>query len=284
MVLPRILTAAVLVPLVLAIVWFGSLPFYLFVLAVCLLSAWEFALMAKRGGYPNQIVVGILGTVLLLGTLILDGGGWGPLARTPGPVFVFALVAFASFVREFFRPDKSYSLLNVITTLAGVALCGLFLGHLVLVRDLRVAAGDGYRMIGRELTFFLLVVVWTVDTGAWCVGRLIGRRPMAPVISPKKTWEGAIGGTALALLAGWLFREAFLADHLGRSEAVAFAFLIALSAQASDLIESLIKRSFGVKNSSELLPGHGGVLDRFDSLIFASPLFFYALTGTGRFI
>jgi phosphatidate cytidylyltransferase len=92
-----------------------------------------------------------------------------------------------------------------------------------------------------------------------------------------------LGGTALAFLVAWIFRDAFLRDACTRQEIFIYAAVIAVSAQSSDLIESLLKRSFGVKDSSELLPGHGGFLDRFDSFIFAAPLFYYSLLLTGRF-
>jgi len=190
---------------------------------------------------------------------------------------------FLSFFLEFFRRDKGHSLLRIMTTTMGIFLCAFLIGHLLLLRDLRVATGEGYRLIGREITFFLIVVIWTVDTGAWTFGKLMGRFPMAPVISPKKTWVGAVGGTLLACGAGWLFREAFLKNDFSRRDALIYSILIAVVAQSSDLMESLIKRTFGVKNSSEILPGHGGILDRFDSFIFAAPIFYYVLMATGRF-
>jgi len=157
------------------------------------------------------------------------------------------------------------------------------LGHLLLLRDLQYVAGEGFRHIGREIVYFLFFIIWAVDIGAWCFGRLLGRFRMAPRISPKKTWEGAIGGFLMACFLGWFLREAFLKTELGLVEAIIYAGLIAIVAQGSDFIESLLKRSFGVKNSSELLPGHGGLLDRFDSFIFSAPFFYYLLLGTGRF-
>jgi len=203
--------------------------------------------------------------------------------RSPSPLFTFILWSFVVFLREFFRSDKGHSFLRIVTTITGVVVCALLLGHLLLLRDLRVLTGEGFRPIGREVTFFLFFVIWAVDIGAWLIGRSFGRTPLAPVLSPKKTWEGAIGGTAIACLVGWLFREAFLSAALGRTEGILFALFISITAQMSDLIESLIKRSFGTKNSSDLLPGHGGILDRFDSFIFSAQFFYYALLATGRF-
>jgi len=283
MLLPRILTAVVLVPFVVAVVWFGSVPFLLFVTAICLLAIWEYCLIADEGGYPNQLGMSLIGGALVLGALYLDGAPAGPVAKAPGPLFVFLLWTFAVFVREFFREDKGHSFLRIITTVSGVVFLALSLGHMLLIRDLRVAAGEGFRPVGREAMFFLFIVIWIVDTGAWAVGRVAGRHPLAPRLSPKKTWEGAIGGTMLACGFGWLFREAFMANAMTRGESILFALLVAIAAQVSDLIESLMKRSFGVKDSGHILPGHGGILDRFDSFIFAAPFYYYMLVGTGRF-
>lgn len=283
MVLPRVLTSCLLVPLVIAVVWFGSVPYFLFVMGICLFSVWEYSVMAEEGGYPNQLVMALLGAFLLVLALYIDGAPLGPIHHAPSPIFVLTLWSFFVFLREFFRADKGHSLLRVVTTVSGVVFFALFLGHLLLLRDLRMAAGEGVQLVGRQMTFFLIVTIWVLDTGAWFVGRLIGRLPLAPRISPKKSWEGAIGGTILACLCGWLIREAFLKDLIGPLESVCYAFLIAVTAQVSDLIESLIKRSFGAKDSSQLLPGHGGILDRFDSFIFAAPFYYYALLGTGRF-
>jgi phosphatidate cytidylyltransferase len=225
----------------------------------------------------------LAGGVLILLSLYLDGAQWGPVREAPGPMFVLMLCAFSLFIREFFSKDPGHSFLRIITTLAGLVLFAYFLGHLLLIRDLRMAVGEGFELAGRKCMFFLLITVWIVDTGAWFVGRLIGRTPLAPRISPKKTWEGTVGGTILGCLAAWVFSQAFMRTIFSSREAIFYAFVIAVTAQMSDLIESFIKRTFGVKDSSQLLPGHGGILDRFDSFIFAAPFYYYFLIGSGRF-
>lgn len=283
MVLPRVLTSLLLVPVVCAAVWFGSIPFFLLVLAICLFSGWEFSLMAEEGGYPNALYMVLGGVLLVVLALFFDGAPVGPVRAAPTPLFVFVAWSFALFARELIRSDKGHSVLRVMTSLSAIAICGLFLGHLLLIRDLRLAVGEGFQLVGRRLTFFLIVIIWILDTACWAVGKSIGRTPLAPSISPKKTWEGTIGGTLIAVLAGWLIREALLRQEMGRAEAVLYSVVICVAAQLSDLIESLLKRSFGVKDSSQLLPGHGGFLDRFDSFVFAAPLFYYLLVGSGRF-
>ncbi len=283
MLLPRILTSVLLAPLVIAVIWFGSIPFFLFVTAVCLLAVWEYAVMAEEGGYPNQLYMGLVGALFVLLALYFDGMPVGPLRHAPGPVFILMLWVFIVFLREFARSDKGHSFLRIITTVTGVVVFAFFLGHLLLVRDLRLTIGEGVVLAGRQITFFLFFVVWAVDIGAWMVGRMIGSKPLAPRISPKKSWEGAVGGTLIACLIGWFLREVMLRDVMGPLEAVLYALLIAITAQVSDLVESLIKRSLGAKDSSQLLPGHGGIMDRFDSFVFAAPFYYYVLIGTGRF-
>jgi len=283
MVFPRIITAFVLAPLILITVWFGTLPFFLLVLGISLLGVWEYCLMAEEGGYPNQLILSIIGVVAILSALFIDGVPRGPLKTAPNTILILVFWAFIVFFREVIRKDDDYSMLRAITTITGVVLIAFFMGHLLLIRDMRFVEGGGFRLAGRELVFFLIFVVWGVDTGAWFVGKSWGRIPLAPRISPKKTWEGAIGGTVVGCLVGWLSREIFLRYGLSVFEALLFSLIIAVTAQVSDLIESLMKRSFGMKDSSQLLPGHGGILDRFDGYIFAAPFYYYLLLGTGRF-
>lgn len=283
MVLPRILTAVVMIPVVLACVWTGSIPFFLFMWGVCMLCSWEFSLIAEEGGYPNQLVMSLLGTTFVLFALFIDGVPKGPIRFMPMVTFILVFWSFIIFVRELARHDKQYSLLRAMTTITNILLCAFFLGHLLLIRDLKIIAGEGFQPVGREFVFFILFVIWTLDTGAWMVGRLWGRHPFAPSVSPKKTWEGAVGAVFIAMGVGWLCREIFLQEEMGRVESILFSLAISVTAHLSDLIESLIKRSCGVKDSSRLLPGHGGLLDRFDSLIFSAPIFYYLLIATGRF-
>lgn len=129
-----------------------------------------------------------------------------------------------------------------------------------------------YREQGPRLLLFALVITWVADTSAYFVGRAIGKHPLAPHLSPKKTWEGAIGSMIGSLLVGWAFRY-WIAMPLGHL--LAMAALGNVAGQAGDLLESAYKRSAGVKDSGGLLPGHGGVLDRIDALILCIPVVCY---------
>lgn len=129
--------------------------------------------------------------------------------------------------------------------------------------------------------YFLLAVIFIGDTGAFLVGRLIGKHKMAPIASPRKTWEGSFGGILLAVATGGAMQIFFLRGDALLWKSLLLAFLIHIVAQISDPLESLFKRAVGVKDSSNILPGHGGFLDRLDSLILASPFFYFLLKYIG---
>jgi len=156
--------------------------------------------------------------------------------------------------------------------LTGMLYVGLTLSYLVLVRLLPE---------GESLLFFLLLVTWAADTGAYYVGTLYGQRALAPRISPKKTAEGLAGGfigaTIVAFVARWTFVPEF-----SNLDTLVLALVLTLAGLWGDLVESAIKRGVGVKDSGGLLPGHGGMLDRLDSLLFTAPAFYYYVTFMGR--
>jgi phosphatidate cytidylyltransferase len=149
------------------------------------------------------------------------------------------------------------------------------------LRDIRILSDPAWHLFGRNMVFLLFSVLWAQDTAAWFVGHWIGKHRMASVVSPKKTWEGAVGGILAAVLAAWIVRESAI-RVLPRMEVLAIGLGIGIMGQVSDLLESLIKRCLGMKDSSSLLPGHGGILDRFDGFIFTVPFLYYYLVITGR--
>lgn len=123
------------------------------------------------------------------------------------------------------------------------------------------------------LTLAAFLIVWTTDSGAYCVGMLIGKHKMAPVISPKKSWEGAIGGTLICVAVLSLYNAYFL--HYQAWFVVAMALIGSVAGQVGDLVESWLKRWVGVKDASDLIPGHGGLMDRFDSMALVAPVVYY---------
>ena len=158
-------------------------------------------------------------------------------------------------------------------TFVGIFLIPWSLAHLINIRDIAHN--------GEYLTLLMIVTVWICDTGAYFTGRFLGRHKLNKEVSPKKTWEGAIGGTLLAVGGALLMQHLFLPEVLSIKQTVWLGILIAVVGQVSDLSESVIKRSTGVKDSSNLLPGHGGFLDRFDSYLLLAPIFYYIVLYMG---
>jgi phosphatidate cytidylyltransferase len=160
-------------------------------------------------------------------------------------------------------------------TVFGVLYVGWLSAHLVLLRELPWRAGTPYAE-GSSYVLLAFFVTWSCDTGAYAVGRALGRRRPWTRISPRKSVEGAIGGLLAAVLAAFVAR-AWFAPYLKPWDAGAVGVLVGVFAQVGDLVESLLKRDSAHGDSSDFIPGHGGILDRFDSLYFAGPLVFYYL-------
>jgi CDP-diglyceride synthetase len=166
--------------------------------------------------------------------------------------------------------------LSFLFLLLGPVYAGFLLGHGLVIRDLPGDAGD----LGRSWLLFTLLVVFACDTGALAVGRLLGRHRMAPRVSPNKTWEGAAGGFAASIGAALLVGLAFELAVPVWQQAVIGA-VASVAAQVGDLLESALKRAANVKDSGSIMPGHGGILDRMDSILFALPAVFYMLLAVG---
>jgi phosphatidate cytidylyltransferase len=258
----RVITAAVLVPLVLLLLLKSSYP--LLVIATALvaeLAVWEYLSIADLGGARRTLVL-IAVAVLFAATfcspaLILPAIGLCSLV----------LVVVCSFGSPLARilPDAAFSVF-------GLLYCGLTLVTLPLL---------WVQQDGPSLLVFLFCIVWTGDTAALYVGRNLGRQKLAPRMSPNKTWEGSAASLAGSLLiAGALIALSRSNGALHFAGPLAYwmslAVVLNLSAQVGDLVESAIKRGAGVKDSGAMLPGHGGILDRIDALLLAAPALWYA--------
>jgi len=259
--LTRILSALVLAPLVLLAIWFGGIWFAGLVVLAAGLMGWEWMRLCNQGqlGWPGWIVIAVL-VIATAGFALLH-----TLSALPFLITGAFLGAIAVVVR--FKRREAYLFVLIGTLYIGIA-CLSFLW-------LRNVPEEG-----RNLVFWLLAVVWATDIGAYFAGRGIGGPKLAPKISPNKTWAGLIGGALSAglvgvLAAGFLGREAMLL--------VVGGMLLAVIAQGGDLLESWCKRRFGVKDSSHIIPGHGGILDRVDGLLAVLPvafLYFWAVKDT----
>ena len=268
----RVLTALVAAPVIVALAWWGGWAFGLLVLGGALLIQWEvYEMMDAGGGKPRRLLGMLLGALLVL--RILVPALW-PL------VIVVVLVLIGRIPFEHVREEPLVSLAD---TVFGAVYPTALLGY---VLQLRVA--DGLDIAGSEsggeafwLTLSLFFLVWAADIFAYYVGKYFGRRALAPRVSPNKTWEGAAGGlvgtmaTAILLKTlslGFIGRTDPALEFLAWPNVVVLALICGIIGPIGDLAESKLKRSVSVKDSGTLLPGHGGLLDRFDTMIFAAPV------------
>jgi phosphatidate cytidylyltransferase len=274
--LTRVLTAAVLIPLVVALIWWGSPALVAGVAAVVLaLALYEFfALSEKAGlrGYWRWTVLCSAGIIYVqwaaarVETHPLAGGlelvqNAGRLGLTLEWVFLLFLFGIVAIALASPRPIAE------ILPAAAASAVGMIFIALPFSYLVRLDATTG--RVGKQLALFTLALIWAGDTGAYFVGRAVGRLPMAPALSPKKTWEGAIGNLTASLIVAALFARWMNEELFPLLLIAAFANI---AGQAGDLFESAYKRASGAKDSGALLPGHGGMLDRIDSLIFAAPV------------
>jgi phosphatidate cytidylyltransferase len=185
----------------------------------------------------------------------------------------FLLTFILSFIFAAVSETRQSTTVAVATTVFGAAWIGLGLGHLLLVREL-----DTY---GRLALITILLTVFLTDTFAYIGGRIAGRHKMSPVVSPGKTWEGFVVGAFAGVLTTFvaLYKEVIFADTW---RALALGAVIVAAATLGDLFESLVKRDLGTKDTGRLLLGHGGVLDRIDSLLFAAPAAYFTILALGQ--
>jgi phosphatidate cytidylyltransferase len=172
------------------------------------------------------------------------------------------------FTVEVFKGKAELGVERIATSFLGAFFIPLALVHMVYIRDL-----NG----GMQLMFFIFIEVWVLDTTAYAFGYMFGKHKLAKEVSSKKTIEGAVAGIVFGVLTAVACRYLFMRSILTLCEAATLGLVIAVVGQFSDLAESLIKRDGNVKDSGKLIPGHGGVFDRFDSYIFAAPTVYYIL-------
>ncbi len=265
----RLVSGAVFVPILIALSLAGRTVFLGFVLLFVLLGLLEFyRLLMAKGERPYRIL-GVAAGLLLVISVYFRLGVHANLLLT--------VVLVLTMTVELFRADNRGAVDAIGGTLFGVFYVAWLGSHLVSLRELPRMAGISYGS-GAEFILFLFLCTWGCDTGAYLTGRAAGKHPLLARVSPKKSVEGALGGLVagglLGLAAGMTF-----ADLLGPGRGFWFGLLIAGSGQVGDLVESLLKRDAAVKDSvaAMTIPGHGGVLDRFDSILFAAPVFYYVL-------
>jgi phosphatidate cytidylyltransferase len=265
----RFLTALVAAPLALVMIYLGGLPLAAFLSVLSAGCAWEFYRIAAAGGLEPLDPLGIplAGSVPLL-VYAAAIGLYRPTLAVPavGVLVVLAAVIWA-------RGTARHPLGAASATVMGVLYTGGLLSFGYALREHPYTFGD---RAGTALVAFPLVLTWASDIGAYFVGRTVGGRKLLPAVSPGKTVSGALGGLAATILVSWLYVRYALAPAASLTmtlpATIAFGLVISIAAQVGDLTESLLKREANVKDSSRLIPGHGGLLDRLDSLLFVLPV------------
>jgi phosphatidate cytidylyltransferase len=259
--LKREAAAAVAIPAVLAVLFFTPPVFFYLLIAVITLAAlWEFYRIAEKTGHPVAKTVGMGGGVLLF----LAAPGFFPILP-PREVHLILVVGLVAIVAAFAELASS---VDVASALAGAG--STVLGELLV--PLPAIAMLALREVSPRAVLYLFLIVWSCDSFAYYVGKNFGRRKLAPVVSPKKTWEGTLGGLAGATLVGAAAATWWVLPELGTARGALAGALASSAGQVGDLVESLWKRGAGVKDSGFFLPGHGGFYDRIDSLLFAAPV------------
>jgi phosphatidate cytidylyltransferase len=254
----RLLSAAVFIPILLVIIWFGPLwLFSLLIAAVALLGAIEFYRLATHGGWQPSVVLGVAFTLFF----IADAYFAEPRATE---ILIPAAVALP-LLWLLLRSRGEKTLANWLWTVGGIFYIGWMLGHFIPLRELEQ---------GRDWVILALFTTFAADSGAYLFGRAWGRHLMVPKISPGKTWEGTFAGI-IAGIAAAVALNAILGLPVGYWQVSILGFLIAAVAFAGDLVESMLKRKAGVKDAGRLIPGHGGILDRLDSVVFTVVLVYY---------
>ncbi len=259
--LERTKTSLLFGSLVAAGILLHPLVFAVVFIALMILSLHEFYQMAEKAGSSPQQVTGLTAAIIIFAALTGAASGMIPL-RMAG---MAALLLFLPFVTELYR-KKEKPLLNIAVTLLGLLYIALPMG---LAGFMVFPQPDGLTGFYPWILFGVMVTIWLYDSAAYLIGTAFGKHRLFERISPKKSWEGVAGGALTALAAGAVF--ASLIPVLNLMEWLGVSLLVIFSGTFGDLAESLMKRSLNLKDSGNLLPGHGGFLDRLDSFIFAIP-------------
>lgn len=279
----RILVGIVGIPLAMVVTYLGSWYFASVVILLSVLALWEYYTLAERKkAEPAKYFGLVINVAMLLNFYLFFDKGY------------FAIVMFAQLsvlfvgsmlIQLYMR--NNHAIFNLATTVAGVMYMVFLLGPLILLREFAsvIQMFDTFGMSGNYLhnpiflenntwgIFVILIFfsIWICDSAAYFIGKAYGKNKLFQRVSPKKTWEGAIAGFIFAVLSFYIFGFFFLPE-LPSIHTIILGFIVGTAGQIGDLAESQLKRDAEVKDSSDLLPGHGGVLDRFDSIMFVSPV------------
>lgn len=255
--LNRIIMALIFIPIIIVLIKLGSWPFLILISAIALVGLFEFYQLVKNKIRPLFHLGMVAGGVLLLSTFYDRGTFW--------PFLVITAAILVSFLWQMGRKELGSAITDCGVTILGLLYVVGLLSYLIILRKLEN---------GESLVLTVWFITWIGDSGAFAIGKPLGRHRLLPRISPNKTIEGAVGGLVCSMIASLLTIKLFHSSfHLG--EAILVGFILGLFGIMGDLSESLLKRSVELKDSGGKVPGHGGILDIFDSLLFTAPLMYY---------
>ena len=279
--LQRSLTALVAVPILVGAVWLGAPWLTLLVVLAGVAAIWEFYRMTPAGTGPLPFVLGAAWVAALLLGAHAASGRDNFLIISGGVLAAGSFAASLWFI-AFYQGGGQAGIKRFPIAFAYLVLgpiyVGFLLAHALMLREI---TGSGLEVegagdLGRSWLLFALLVTFAVDTGAYLVGRAVGSRPMAPSISPNKTWEGSLGGFVSGVAAA-LALGLVLDLEIPVWQQAVIGGVVGVVAQWGDLLESKLKRIADLKDAGSIIPGHGGLLDRLDSLLFTLPAVYYLL-------
>jgi phosphatidate cytidylyltransferase len=269
----RIIFAVIAAPASIAVIYFGDWALASVLSVLAAVAAWELFRIARETGALPLEPGGIALAALL--PVAVHGQRLGVYTLSLHAIIAMILVLFASTI--WLRGPSGKPLSSVAVTILGVTYAGLF-SYVYALRYHDYAVGA---RAGTLLVVLPILLTWATDVGGYVFGRAFGKRKLMPAVSPGKTVEGAVGGLGLTIVLCLLYVRFVMMPYaqlgLTIQGAVLFAIVISVAAQVGDLAESLVKREAGIKDSSRIIPGHGGILDRFDSLLFVMPIAFLLL-------
>ena len=262
----RIIVGVTLIPGILLLAWAGGGYLLGFVGLVVVIGLWEYyRIVAAKGLDPNRL----LGMV---GAISLCWDAWFYAGQAATGIITAAVILVAAI--EIVRKRQSSALLNTSTTVFGMLYVGWLSSHLILLRTLPARYPGLTDQDGMGMLLIAFLIPWCCDTAAYFTGRYLGRHALIPRVSAGKTVEGAVGGLIGAVL-GLLAVRPFFFGFVTPTDCLLLGCLGGVIAQIGDLAVSLIKRDAEIKDASHIIPGHGGVLDRFDSVLFSAPFVYY---------
>lgn len=259
----RSITGTIYLIIIIGSILLGSYTFSLVFLAINILALFEFfKIIAGNGFFPEKYTGILTGSVLFIVTYLVASEVYGSKLY-----FLIIPLLVVLFIIELFR-NKPSPFVNIGITILGIVYISLplsLLNYLVFPK----IQPDKYTY---EIILGYLVLIWTNDTSAYISGITFGKHVLFKRISPKKTWEGFIGGALVTMVVAFLIHGAF--DVINRTDLLVFGIIVSTIGVAGDLVESSLKRSTNIKDTGNILPGHGGILDRIDSILLTSPLIF----------